>query len=543
MSDDSKYYLTLGWQVTPTLEPKYWLKPEAKPGFQQEDDLVRVCAADTGSHMAIIAQSGSGKSFFLGRLIEELVLNTKARCLILDPNADFRQIHKIEGESLWTGKHDEDIKTKGKSTTDVKPDSKATVAPKGVSYDLIMRSGKLPHEESRSEFEGLWPVNEILIKTGSVQKGTNQQQLKLWWPSVSVDFFAGNADPDLRSQLYFCHTFVQNLVVLAMWHTKATGKSLDLIKVAESVLDKSRQSANFEAALKEHLDLDKILTVDPKKIGVSLGTVPAEVFTKAIKAVVTVVIGTASQTPKYVTNEGQRIYFATAHEYQSAGILETSSENVPQPGSDLKRIEVIDLPALKNKSTQLLAINAILKTEWDLARAAWSRALEQDEKVDTRVPTFIVVDEAHNLMPAEAEGIAEKALREQFRTIIAEGRKYGLFLILVSQRPDKLDPLIVSECENKVLMKLSSRNVLDKTRTLLGLDDIPTKILDRCLEFEQGRALLLGTWVPRGPQFMYSAPRRTKEGGRNLQKKHWAVPPDSPGKKQSEGEKKDKPDK
>jgi hypothetical protein len=186
-----------------------------------------------------------------------------------------------------------------------------------------------------------------------------------------------------------------------------------------------------------------------------------------------------------------------------------------------------------------------LQTEWDLARDSWNTALNKSEDEDVRVPTFIIVDEAHNLMPAEPEGRAERALRDQFRRIIAEGRKYGLFLILVSQRPDKLDPLIVSECENKVLMKLSSRAVLDKTRTLLGLEDIPPKLLDRCLEFELGRALLLGAWVQRGPQFMYSAPRRTKEGGRNLQKKHWAVPPDPPAPKkpEPEGDNKNKPNK
>jgi hypothetical protein len=33
----------------------------------------------------------------------------------------------------------------------------------------------------------------------------------------------------------------------------------------------------------------------------------------------------------------------------------------------------------------------------------------------------------------------------------AEGRKYGRFLILVSQRPDKLGPLVLSECETKLL--------------------------------------------------------------------------------------------
>ena len=128
------------------------------------------------------------------------------------------------------------------------------------------------------------------------------------------------------------------------------------------------------------------------------------------------------------------------------------------------------------------------------------------------------------LIPAETRGKAEDALREKFRTIVAEGRKYGLFLILVSQRPDKLDPLILSECENKAVMRLSSGSVLNITKQMLGLDDVPPKLLEKSLDFETGRALLIGRWTQDNPQLLYCAARRTVEGGRNLRDEHWASP-------------------
>jgi DNA helicase HerA-like ATPase len=53
------------------------------------------------AHTAIIAQSGSGKSFLLGRLLEEVAAKTKARIIILDPNSDFAQFSTVE-ESAWT---------------------------------------------------------------------------------------------------------------------------------------------------------------------------------------------------------------------------------------------------------------------------------------------------------------------------------------------------------------------------------------------------------------------------------------------------------
>jgi DNA helicase HerA-like ATPase len=43
---------------------------------------------------------------------------------------------------------------------------------------------------------------------------------------------------------------------------------------------------------------------------------------------------------------------------------------------------------------------------------------------NTRVPIFVVLDEAHNFVPTELRNRAEKALKDQFCTIAAEGRKY-----------------------------------------------------------------------------------------------------------------------
>ena len=64
--------LTLGWQVTPTFDPRYWLGSDARAGEQNDTDLVVVPSERMATHTAIIAQSGSGKSFFLGRLVEEI---------------------------------------------------------------------------------------------------------------------------------------------------------------------------------------------------------------------------------------------------------------------------------------------------------------------------------------------------------------------------------------------------------------------------------------------------------------------------------------
>jgi len=52
------------------------------------------------AHTAVIAQSGSGKSFMLGRFLEELISKTKGRVIILDPNSDFVKFPQVN-EAAW----------------------------------------------------------------------------------------------------------------------------------------------------------------------------------------------------------------------------------------------------------------------------------------------------------------------------------------------------------------------------------------------------------------------------------------------------------
>jgi hypothetical protein len=493
-------HLTLGWQVTQTGDPRYWLSTDARPGDQEPEDLVRVTAKALGTHAAIIAQSGSGKSFFVGRLIEELTLATKARCVILDSNADFRKIHEVVDETLW----------------------------KAASYDTRVRRGLLPHERSRLIFADAWKRISIRVRTSSPPFDEPYAALQLWWPDIAPEFLAEDVEPMLRSDFYHCHAFVRAVAELVA--LKPRGPRADLANVidtAEKLLPEGRKlGAGFVHRLQAEFvpaELEKSESARLSHFGIEQRWLSG--FSRGR---VERFIKRAAAAPSYISEDVERFYFGKAREYEAAGILRRSARD-GSAGSEPPRIEVLDLPSLPDKSTRLLAVNAAVAAEWEAARRRWAVALQQSSSDDDRVPTFIVIDEAHNLIPADARGKAEIALREQFRTIVAEGRKYGLFLILASQRPDKLDPLVLSECENKVVMRLSSGSVLEITQKMLGLDDVSPRLLEKCLEFELGRGLLLGPWAVDGPTPFYAAARRTAEGGRNLRSSHWAVPASASG--------------
>ena len=74
-----------------------------------------------------------------------------------------------------------------------------------------------------------------------------------------------------------------------------------------------------------------------------------------------------------------------------------------------------------------------------------------------RTPLCIVCDEAHVYLPEGAQVSAiHHVAREAFETIAKEGRKYGVCLAVVSQRPSDVSRTILSQCNNFVVMRLTN---------------------------------------------------------------------------------------
>jgi len=131
----------------------------------------------------------------------------------------------------------------------------------------------------------------------------------------------------------------------------------------------------------------------------------------------------------------------------------------------------------------------------------------------TRTPTLIVVDEAHNLCPAEPVGPVQKALVDRFIQIAGEGRKYGLWLLLSTQRPSKLHPQVLSQCDNLVLMRMNSPGDVAELADVFGF--APPSMIAAAPQFVQGEALVAGGFVPR-PAFIRMGGRLTRQGGSDV---------------------------
>jgi len=483
--------LDLGWKVDDDFHPTYWIKENPKQGSQTSDDLVRINAETMDSHTVIIAQSGSGKSFFLGRLVEELLLHTKGRCLVFDPNGDFYLAHKVK-EDVWK---DEDPK-----------------------YDKEKGMGLLSHEENGEEFKKKWNGIEKRIRTTSPRNDTPDEVLKIWWPSISAEFLSEGLNVFERSKIFHCHEFVKAIADLINYDAVFNDKEIDIIEKCENYasLFLRKDSSGFNEQLEKEFGWLK------KSPDIKEDTESFSMFKSMDKYLVTIKakksFAKANSSIKYCTKDIIDYYFGIAKQYKSDEIIEDA------PGSfgkdKLPQLDIVNLPSISSTNTKILIINSILKNEMKRAKILWENEMKKtNDEIDKRTPVFIVVEEAHNLIPADSENKLFLSIREQFRTIAAEGRKFGLFLIIVSQRPDKLDPLIVSECKNKAIMKLDSQEIIEIVKKKLGLESIT--LLNETLKFKKGRILFVGKWVDE-PVIAYGASRRTIPGGRDLKPEYWA---------------------
>jgi DNA helicase HerA-like ATPase len=132
---------------------------------------------------------------------------------------------------------------------------------------------------------------------------------------------------------------------------------------------------------------------------------------------------------------------------------------------------------------------------------------------ESRQPVLLVIDEAHNVCPKEPLDQIQAAATELAISIAGEGRKYGIYLLLSTQRPDKLHPNVLSQCDNLILMRMNS--LIDLGDLQRAFSFVPPGILAESLTFKQGEALIAGKLVP-GPLLTQMGKRISAEGGADV---------------------------
>jgi DNA helicase HerA-like ATPase len=112
---------------------------------------------------------------------------------------------------------------------------------------------------------------------------------------------------------------------------------------------------------------------------------------------------------------------------------------------------------------------------------------------DGALPLLIVCEEAHNYANAD-RSIGFRPAREAVSRIAKEGRKYGVFLGLVTQRPAQLDPTLISQCSTVFAMRMANED--DQRIVHAAVSDPANRLLGFLASLGTREALAFGAGVP-----------------------------------------------
>lgn len=125
---------------------------------------------------------------------------------------------------------------------------------------------------------------------------------------------------------------------------------------------------------------------------------------------------------------------------------------VPQNGKPICVFEMSGLPSE--------VMNSVVSV---LARFAFDVAVSSEGSI----PTLLVCEEAHRYIPADTNA-GFWPTRAAIARIAKEGRKYGVFLSVITQRPGELDPTILSQCNTIFAMRLGNERDKDIIRQAIS---------------------------------------------------------------------------
>lgn len=361
---------------------------------------IELRAAGFDRHTFLCGQSGSGKTFALGVILERLLLETQLRVIIIDPNSDFVSLGQLKRRA-------------------------------DINRTLPVGLTTKQYTEITERYKALQDALSVLRPPGSATRGT--VPLKLWFSDLerSEQGLLLGMDPIGDREEF--HEF---------W----------------SIIDRLRKDKYSLRDVLANIAAD--FSPEARRVGLR------------------------------IANLGIADWDIWCHDGEGTLIENLRSD---------KRCTVIDVGTLALPEQRPAIMMATLGRLWS------SR--------NDRQATLVVIDEAHNICPAAPSSALDAVSAEQVVRIAGEGRKFGLYLLLASQRPDKIQANALSQAENLILMKMNSAADLETIAKLFS--QIPSALLARAGGFKQGQAVISGK-LTANPILVSFQGRLTKEGGADI---------------------------
>ncbi|MBL0865900.1 ATP-binding protein [Pectobacterium carotovorum] len=168
------------------------------------------------------------------------------------------------------------------------------------------------------------------------------------------------------------------------------------------------------------------------------------------------------------------------NQYDSLGILAEKLMGFGQLKSSIKVIDFSEVPADILPVIIGLVARIIYQVQF------WTTP-------DSRRPIAFVCDEAHLYLPRKEGNPVERRAVEAFEKIAKEGRKYGVALMIVSQRPSDVSTTILSQCNNIISLRLTNADDQATVRKLLP--ESLESLLEALPIMDVGEAMVVGDSV------------------------------------------------
>ncbi len=175
------------------------------------------------------------------------------------------------------------------------------------------------------------------------------------------------------------------------------------------------------------------------------------------------------------------------------GTATTDIEKLLKP----KHISVVDLSGLDDRVSDYIAFRIL------------SGIYEKAENRSYKYPVFIFIEEAHRFIPNKESTLSKGIIKR----IAAEGRKFGVFLVLITQRPYKIDPDALSQCNSQIIMRMT--NPEDQKAVKNSSERMSESLLNDLPGLNVGEAVIVGE-VTRAPVMVKIRQRETEEGGADI---------------------------
>ncbi len=168
----------------------------------------------------------------------------------------------------------------------------------------------------------------------------------------------------------------------------------------------------------------------------------------------------------------------------------------------------IDELVIKGKTT-IINLKGVAPDVQELVVNRLATAMFELRKVGRIPPMMLVVEEAHNFCPQ----VGQVASSKVFRTLASEGRKFGLGLLVITQRAAKVDKNVLSQCNTQIILKVTNPN--DLKAIVSSVEGLTAAMAEEISRLSVGVAIMTGGGLQM-PLMVEVRPRETKHGGESV---------------------------